>query len=94
MMPRNPILNEENRERFRGYIAPEIWQQMARYGMGRGSSFPGTADIPHQPGESEFLVMMLKAYKEQEDEKRRKRLLAGTEYIDPMVEEAGELSGR
>jgi len=89
MKPRKENLTEENRGRFRGFTTPDIWSQIVRYGMGQGSSFPESADMPHAPGESEFLVMMLKAYKEQEEEKRRKL----GQSIDPMVAEAGGLAG-
>lgn len=95
MPERDPRLSAQNREMFRAFAPQGVWQQMAQYGMDRGSSFPGTGDIPHQPGDSEFLVMMLEAFREQEEKKRK---LAGKEYKsptggDPLLDKARLLSG-
>ena len=94
MADRGP-LTQENRAAFRGFATPDIWQQMAKYGMGQGDSFPSRFDMT-STGDDEvlFLEMMMKAFKEQEDKKRLGRQRPSGNIGDPLLDEARTLSGR
>ena len=82
MADRVENLTPENRKVFRGFATPEIWQQMANYGMGRSDSFPSRFDMK-STGEDEtlFLEMMMKAFREQEDKKRLERAMGVNERV-------------
>ena len=81
MADRGP-LTPGNRDVFRGFATPEIWQQMANYGGGRSDSFPSRLDMKTtSPDEVLFLEMMMKAFKEQEDKRRMERAVPGKERV-------------
>jgi hypothetical protein len=96
--PRDPRLSEANRAQFRAFgVTPEMWQQMAQYGMGQSNVFPSYLSLQHSPDDADFLSMMMKAFKDQEDKRRAERAktmsskdVSGDEYL----KEAKKLSGQ
>ena len=92
-------LTPENRAVFKGFATPEIWQQMGQYGAGNSDAFPSRFDMKATSSEEVlFLEMMMKAFKEQEDKRRMEKAMGVKEQIaptgDPLLTEAGRLSGR
>ena len=86
-------LSEQNRAMFRNTIPPEMWRQMAQYGMKLGE-FPDWRSIQGiSESEMPMLEALMMAFKDQEDQKRKKHPIFRSEYRDPLLDEATELAG-
>jgi hypothetical protein len=91
---RGPELTEEKRAMFRNTIPPEMWQQMARYGMGQSDQFPDWRSIGGVSREEmPLLEALMRAFQEEQSARRPKVKGQGMVIGDPMLDKAGDLAG-
>ena len=72
-------LSPGNRERFRDeFSTPELWQQMVQYGGGQSDEWPDYRMNPVTgkgwglESQTDFMEMLMEAFRKQEDERRLK----------------------
>ena len=93
MAVRDPELSAEKRGMFRNSIPPQMWQQMAQYGMGQSDQFPDWRSIQGiSEAEMPLLEALMLAFKKEQSARRPP---AGKTQVvgDPLVTEAGGMSG-
>jgi len=102
--PQGPqqMYSDEQRAKFRGYVTPELWQQMGAYRAGEPQAqFPSYRDIfggQYVPEEDEnFLRDFLAQLLSQQTGVRSDRLPGKKKQSptgDPLLDDAREQSGR
>ena len=98
---RSSALSEENRSRFRDeFSTPELWEKIRRYGSGQSDEWPDYRMNPvtgsgwGSSAQTDFMEMLMQAFREQEDARRSGGAVAEKTKVhtDPQYEEAVRLA--
>jgi hypothetical protein len=81
---RSNALSQENRSRFRDeFSTPELWQQIRRYGSNQSDDWPDYRINPvtkkgwGSSQQTDFMELLMEAFRKQEDERRKPEAVAG-----------------